>query len=267
MKARFLSWWITYWKVISIIAIIAFIVFIIVAYKLNLEWVGFNGGYPKEIAKNVPVKTDFGKKLGDLEKPQKKTLWDWLQLLIIPVSLSVGAAWFNARQNHDLEIAIDNQQETELQGYFDRMTDLLLNHRLRTSKAGYEVQNIARARTVTVLSHLGPKRTRSVLLFLYESGLLNRSKPIITLYEVDLRYVNLSGKNLCSVNLSNTDLRYANLSGANLSNADLSGANLSYVDLDNADLTKANLSDTIGTTPDQLKQAKSLYGTIMPDQA
>ena len=55
-------------------------------------------------------------------------------------------------------------------------------------------------------------------------------------------------------------MNYANLSGANLSGANLSGANLS-----GANLYNANLQNAIGVTVQELQQAKSLQGAIMPD--
>jgi hypothetical protein len=56
----------------------------------------------------------------------KKTLWDWMQLLIIPVVLALSALLFNfAITRNERKIAIDNQQENLLQSYLDRMSELL----------------------------------------------------------------------------------------------------------------------------------------------
>jgi len=66
---------------------------------------------------------------------------------------------------------------------------------------------------------------------------------------------NLSGANLSGVNLSDIDLSTINLSNANLSNTKLS----------RADLRGANLSGVKGVTDEQLIEAKSLEGVIMPD--
>ncbi|SRR6266496_2581140 len=47
-----------------------------------------------------------------------KSLWDWLQLLIIPLALAVIAILFNsAERKNEQRIATDNQQETALQEY------------------------------------------------------------------------------------------------------------------------------------------------------
>src|SRR5258708_22001663 len=79
---------------------------------------------------------------------QGKTVWDWLQLLIIPFALALVALFFNLvntrterqraqkryeqdkeiaekRYKQDKEIALDKQREDLLQAYLDRMSDLL----------------------------------------------------------------------------------------------------------------------------------------------
>lgn len=108
-----------------------------------------------------------------------------------------------------------------------------------------------------------------------------------------LRYANLTYDDLTNANLTNTDLTNAKLPGANLTNANLtnvnlSGANLSSVSspipgegpfIDGANLTNANLigadlsgADLSGVvlknakiTDEQLREAKSLRGAIMPN--
>src|SRR5437879_2713720 len=87
---------------------------------------------------------------------QKKTLWDWISLLIIPVILALVGFFFTrtelrneqaiAKQRAETEqdLAIDNQQEAALQGYLDRISALLLDKNLRESKPDDEVRTVAR---------------------------------------------------------------------------------------------------------------------------
>src|SRR5437763_602783 len=57
----------------------------------------------------------------------KKTLWDWFQLLIIPLVLAVIAISFNrVERKNEKAIALGNQRETALQTYLDKMSELLL---------------------------------------------------------------------------------------------------------------------------------------------
>ncbi len=181
----------------------------------------------------------------------------------------------------DVQIANDQQQETVLQTYLDRMSDLLLNNKLQESQPGDEVRNVARARTLTVLPQLNGGRKGELVRFLYEAGLINTEadfsdakSPIIDLQGADLRRANLKRVNLKSVklgrvNLNNAEFDNADLSGASLVNTNLRGAKFDNVDLSGADFYHADLSgaDFTGanTTPKQLKRAKSLKDATMPD--
>jgi len=186
-----------------------------------------------------------------------KTLWDWFQLLIIPLVLALIAVVFNqANTRTERQIALDKQREDLLQSYLDRMSDLLLEKGLRTSSPDAEVRNIARARTISILIQLNGKRAEYVFAFLQEAGLTKEPQPIISFAQaqfsevnwshINLRNVNLSGANfdganLSGANLTKTNLNGANFDGANLSRAHLSGADLSLVDLSHSNLRNALL--------------------------
>src|SRR5260370_6630806 len=196
----------------------------------------------------------------------RKTLWDWLQLLIIPIALAIGGFWFNQiqkdreqkateqRAKTEQEIAKDNQREVALQSYIDKMSELLLYKGLRKSQPEEEVRSIARVRTLTALRRLDEDivRKTSVLQFLHESGLINKDARIIDLrgayldrvclFESDLSGADLSGPRLSKAALFGADLSGANLSGANLGEASLSKANLHGADLSRAYLREARLS-------------------------
>jgi uncharacterized protein YjbI with pentapeptide repeats len=178
---------------------------------------------------------------------QRKTLWDWLQLFIIPLVLAVGGYLFNLTvSRNERDIARDNQQEATLQEYINKMSELLLERKLRESELGSEVRKIARVRTLTVLLRLNGSRKRSVLLFLYEAGLINKGGRIVDLTdadlsEADLREANLSGADLRGANLSRATLREATLREATLSGTNLSGAILDYADMSGTNLSGASL--------------------------
>jgi uncharacterized protein YjbI with pentapeptide repeats len=80
----------------------------------------------------------------------------------------------------------------------------------------------------------------------------------------DLSGANLTGADLSEVFLSRANLRGANLAEANLTGADLIGANLRGADLAGADLAGADLREAT-VTEEQLAQARSLKGAILPD--
>lgn len=230
-----------------------------------------------------------------------KTLWDWLELLAIPVFL-LGAAWwlgntlriaFRNRSETARAVANQQQQEAALEAYFASMTELLLNGYLRAAGQDTDVRKIAQARTLAVLRRLDGERKGQVLEFLYDSGLVSK-KPIIQLKRADfteaqlraarlckshLWQANLSGADLAKANLNGSDLWLANLEGARLHGAKLrgahlGGANLRGTDLRGADLTGANLRKAnldratllnATITVQQLSRAASLHQVRLPD--
>ena len=255
--------------IIGIIVLTVVIVLIVAGYIFNWDWTGLNG-YNKA-----------------------KTLWDWLQLLIIPVVLTIGGFWLNqiqtsrqeqaAEQRVEVErsIARDIRRETALPDYIDKMSELLIEKNLRSSQAGDEIRIIARSRTLIALRELDADRKGSLLRFLYEARLINKDEKegILNLTGADLSAAQLSGVDLSRAKLSGADLGVANLYGANLSDADLRGcnfgeaimtrANLSGADLSDADLSRANLSGAnlqrAKVTQEQWEKAKSLKDATMPD--
>jgi len=128
----------------------------------------------------------------------------------------------------------DNQRETALQAYIDKISELLFDKEknLRESKPGDEIRTIARARTLTLLRGLDATRQGLLIQFLSEAHLINEN--------VNGGIIDLGGVK----NLSGADLRLAKLSGANLSSAKLEAVDLSGADLSFAQLENANLSIT-----------------------
>src|SRR5215208_1265471 len=228
-------------RIIRVVAIILAVVFF-VAFLYRLIRLGYRYEW-----------TGFGE--ADLPKPEnrevrpEKTVWDWMQLLIVPVVLAIVTIVFTVyqegrlsrieqqRAQNALQVAEERAQAAELQDYLDQMGSLLLNkdRPLRQSKERDEVRTLARARTLTILERMNPSRKRQVIQFLYEADLIRDvegSQPIISLREV----------NLSAANLFQADLGYANLGGADLSDADLHNADLWKADLSGANLLKADLS-------------------------
>jgi uncharacterized protein YjbI with pentapeptide repeats len=232
MRARLRSWWQQIQKhpFIStgiIVALLVLLGFIFSAYHFDWSGTGF----------------------------LNKTLWDWLQLLIIPLALAVIALVFQLantraerqiakeRYEQDQQISLDKQHEDLLQTYLDRMSELLLKEKLRSSEINAEVRNVARVRTITVLTQLDTRRIGYVFTFLDEAGLMSRTSNdnVMSLKEADLRGVNWS-----QADLTKADLRGANLSGANLRGANLSGANLRGANLSGANLIGTLFSSVKG---------------------
>jgi DNA-binding protein Fis len=195
--------------------------------------------------------------------PFNITLWDWLDLLIVPAVLAIGGYLFTRSENRATRVAAEQRAQDEaLQAYLDGMAQLVTDkdRSLHRSPLSDRLRTVARARTLTVLSRLDGDRKARVLQFLYESVLINIEHPI-----VDVTRADLSGANLRASSLSGAALVYADLYGADLRGAILSGANLYGANLSDADLSQAKLSGAWDTTNEQLEQAKSLEGATMPN--
>ena len=157
MVALFRVWWHRnqLFALITGAVIIIIIAFFLAIHFWGLDWTGF-GQY---VSPPHPQGTDF-------QRPE--ALWDFLQLAGV-IAIPIAVAWFTTRQSHDLQIAAENQRETALQIYMDKMSELILEKRLRDSRPDDEVRKIARARTLTVLSSLDGNRKRTVVQFLHDS--------------------------------------------------------------------------------------------------
>jgi len=280
---------------ITAVVMVAIIVFSLAVYWFGWDWTGFNGGYSQ-----ITTTSTSNGITTTIQKPSGKTLWDLLQLLgviAIPVVVGIGAVWFTAQQTRASDAENTNsQRETVLQGYINKMSELLLRGYFEEPNPEYErARKIARARTFTILPLLDGKRKTSLVRFLYESDLMKiidlhgADLSHAELHEKDLSHINLSyadlshtkltrsklhaanlsytklisavvnSADLSEANLHDADLSYADLFDANLSEADLQGANLNGVDLNAANLNGATV------TTQQLEKVKSLGGATMPD--
>src|SRR6266702_1997874 len=238
MGARYRSWWQDIWwqhieqyrVAIGVCAIVCVVVIVIIFIGYQFDWTGFNG-YNKVTITHIISGTNAGTVTKTEEYHPGKSIWDWLQLLgvlAIPVVVGFGAVWFTTRQSKvaDAENK-DNQRETALQAYIDKMSELLLKEHLGELKLeGVEVRKIAQVRTLTLLRMLDSERKGSVLRFLQESSLIGKDKRIIDLTSANLSRANLYLANLSGADLRTADLRRADLNIADLREADLSGANL-----------------------------------------
>ena len=195
-----------------------------------------------------------------IEQPVSGTTFvDWINSLGAPFALTVLGFWFQkeqekrAEEQADLEkqIAENNLCEEALQGYFDRLSELLLDRKLTTLTENDPVQevalNVIRARTLSILRRLGKDREKkgNIVRFLIDSELMNKlNLSGADLSNADLVGTNLENTDLRGADLENVDLRNADLRGAKLENANLTNANMAGAILENVDLKEANLTNT-----------------------
>lgn len=247
---------------VSIVAVILTIVVLSITADSFPDWTGLTVFNPQATGEQ-----------------RAKTLWDWLDLLLVPIGLAILGYSLNRiekrrDERHAREVADTEEkraQDAALQSYLDHMTHLLLEEDLRHTDPNDEKRAVARGRTLTVLRILDPKRKASVIQFLHEAGLINGSEPIIGLHgadlrRLDLRYVyfgekdeeeedeqrvksiqtirgvNFTGAFMEGANLRDLYIPYADFSMARLTNADLSGVFFKFTKMKGAKLTNTNLT-------------------------
>jgi uncharacterized protein YjbI with pentapeptide repeats len=205
-------------------------------------------------------------KTGDEEVRPAKTLWDWLQLAVVPLAIAGIALVFNASQDareqarvaqqakvdralaaqrtrEDRALSAEAGRDHTLQAYLDRMQNLVLHEHLAQSARRPNVRVIARALTLSTLRRLDGRRKGEVVRFLAESGLIganpaqgSAAKPDWSRgIAVDLRGADLRGAQLQQALLDNAALIQVDLEGATLAGASLKGAYIQHADLRGAD--------------------------------
>ncbi|CCI22031.1 membrane hypothetical protein [Microcystis aeruginosa PCC 9809] len=208
---------------------------------------------------------------------QKKSFWDWLQLLIVPLMLALGAFYLNSAADfRDYQIAQERKQQEILTDYFSKMQDLIVETKKIKETSGYkeshpkdqevmllpEFSSTAQALTLSVLEQLDGKRKGKVITYLAESQLItitvDNNKPS-TQPEIKLDGANLDdielGNNgprnslnenemtiIDQIQIKNANMKRANLSGLRSRHSELRGSYLENASLKNVYFTGSTMT-------------------------
>ncbi|WP_206818455.1 pentapeptide repeat-containing protein [Chroococcus sp. FPU101] len=264
-----------------LLAILAYSIFPDLAKntKNNLicsEWTGFCKDTTRSESEEKTINNQgqeiLRKKTTTTQFQSGKTLWDWLQLfgsLAIPVILAIlGYQLQQTDQERskkqaalEREIASANLRDEALENYFDRMSELLLDKKLRKSPKNDPVRNIAITRTLTILRRLenDTERKTMVIRFLEAAeiiDIIDEKFSGINLSEINLSGARLNRANLSGINLSHASLDQIDLRGATLKKINLTYTKLNEAILDSTDLSEADLSGAI------LKKTSFTYANL-----
>lgn len=145
------------WMLLLTVVIAAILVLAYGGYFMGWDWTGFKGN----------------------------TFWDWLSLLITPVTIATISVVFSIKQaQHGMEESEIQRQESVLEAYIQQMSRLLLEEHLCDSPPDSSVRAVARAHTLATLERVGERQREVVMRFLDTSGLMAQDTPIIELPEV-----------------------------------------------------------------------------------
>ena len=162
------------------------------------------------------------------EKKNRKNIkdtffWSCLELLIIPFILVILSV--------HLDKSIDKREQRKIE-YLTSVTEIVYKITEKDKDQKLEkipiLQNLVRAKTISVLNEVDNKSKREIVRFLANLDLQ---------YQISLSQANLQNVDLNGLYLKDADLSKANLRGTNLENAILEGVNLD-------DLTYDDLKDT-----------------------
>jgi hypothetical protein len=202
-----------------------------------------------------------------------KELWDYLEVLLVPLVISVvgfaldrrGKAREEALREEGERIRAEERKNQVLQEFLDRITAIILDKPILSLAKDAErpgrnyvnpevetARDVIRARTLSTLRVFSKdiEKKNAVVHFLIDAQILNCLR--VSLAGADLRGANLNGvwathADLKQADLREVDLRFARLSESNLEEANLSEAwltrsNFNKATLYGANLTKADLS-------------------------
>ncbi len=213
---------------------------------------------------------------------QGRTLWDVLNLLILPFILTVGGFIFNdlavqrqsqaelqqtklqneylrqeterqnelQRQETELQRERDNNrmQASSLQAYFDAISSLQLEQSLGEETVTPAVLTIARTKTQTIMRELNSRRKGLAVQFLKDANLIVHGLKFGNVSSIDDQdcesHAAGASEDHAVLSLANTNLREIFLANANLQAVELMDSDLRAADLRNTDLTNAVLANT-----------------------
>ena len=254
------------------------------------DWTGFGGGTTEQATTSIE-KAPNGKIIKTVvtsKKEDSKTLWDWLSVLGVPLTLTLLGVLFqirqqiqadkkadsekiiaNAKADLEKEIAEIARKEEVIQAYLDKLSDLLIDKNLiaiaakikdfggnTKFKEGYLPEHLQEQKEqLDAAVDVIRARTLGVLRRLKDDS---ERKSSVVGFLIEAEVIGRLNLSLKDVDLSGVDLSGANLSGANLCNTDLSGANLygttlKYAKFNGAILVATDLRMTQGLNRKQLE--------------
>lgn len=233
------------------------IVILLIIFPPDIQQLGIGASETKVQKTEETQETIKGKKIKVVvttKFEQSKTLWDWLPVIITPLTLALLGLWFQFEQE---KASATKLREDALESYINAVSALFSEKKLHEIKKEDSVQqkiiypdvNIIRIRTLSILRRLINENVIDNILVIDVINFLQSIK-ISDFDENFFELVNLSNTNLQSVDfnrfkLKNINLEHCNLRGARFLEADLTNAKLYKANLEEAVLTQAILNEAV----------------------
>jgi len=194
-----------------------------------------------------------------------KSVWDWLDLLFVPVVLGL-LGWVTQRlvksqeelrRAQEKTLADDHNRQEVLKDYLDQMTNLLTHVEDLSAEGNEARKGIIRARTLAVVRELDERRNQTIVNFIRDSNLhsyyvpsnpdLVAKVPYGIFKDADLSNAKLSGTYLMDTIFNGAILNGATFRNSYCYNAGFHNAELKDADLSNAKLVNAGFRRAILT--------------------
>lgn len=202
-----------------------------------------------------------------------KKIWDWLELLIIPLAIALIGIYFTRTEreterefNHsklhtEINIAKDKSDELKFMDFQDKISNLVIDHKINDLDSLIPVvSTIARARIFTLSHTIDARFKGNLILFIYELGLILKDNPVVNLDDVHLANTHLFWKNLDEIDLSRALMVESDITSTSFDNAKFKvtiaadsdfrfcsfvDADLSHALLTNCNFVEANFTNAV----------------------
>jgi uncharacterized protein YjbI with pentapeptide repeats len=230
---------------------------VVLAIMLVWVWIGYNQVYPNyKAAELIGVKETRDNVTEFFEPP--KTIWDLLDLLIVPLALAAGAAYLDL-SNKKRQFAIEEERlkDARYRNYLSSMEKLILEHGLLEQNPESSCQYLAQAYTRDVIKEINGMRIGELLDFLesYRLDLIDPERPQISLRGLRFKKAIMSFRNIRRVNLAEVILHRSEWNKctcdeiyapyAKFFRATIHKANFNNCNFENVEFKYSDLRDTI----------------------
>ncbi len=185
-----------------------------------------------------PKWTGFGERSKDSNIEPAKTLFDWLKIVILPLSLALlGWIYKESEKAKENLKEIEKNKKDTYQTFIDKISGLIKDHNLSENPSS-DTRALAFNYLNNALSELDNLMKGQLVQFLYQCNLIDIN-PKLRLIGANFNPTNMDG-----IILTSAEVRGAYFSDSSIKNAKLSNACFNSCDFNNTDFTGSTVDNT-----------------------
>lgn len=188
---------------------------------------------------NPPVWTGFGESYKKPNIEPAKTLFDWLRILILPLSLGLLSWLYKEDEKTKERKKEKSKNEKEAYSKFvDGITELIKNHGLTSNLPSASTRAIAFKKLCLTLEEVDESVKGQIIQFLYQSNLID-SAPKFVLVGAEFGKTKLD-----NIILVDSEIKSAYFQNSSIKNAKLNNACFDSCNFENSDFTESHVNNT-----------------------